>query len=126
MVVLGLISAGIFFCLQDSSSLTVQERLDRVWSLLCMPDALRLDMAIKYSSETYFDKLDEVFSLEFSSLDQTHFIFFIRSLFLFQMIVHWEAAVKLILSRENLITRLEDFERFASDPNRFFEKGVWN
>jgi hypothetical protein len=32
--------------------------------------------------------------------------------------------VKLILSREALITKLEDFERLASDPNRFFEKGT--
>lgn len=27
---------------------------------MCMPDNLRLDMAIKYSSETYIDNLEEV------------------------------------------------------------------
>ena len=27
---------------------------------MCMPDNLRLDMAIKYSSETYIDTLEEV------------------------------------------------------------------
>ena len=27
---------------------------------MCMPDNLRLDMAIKYSSETYIDSLEEV------------------------------------------------------------------
>lgn len=81
-----------------SSPLSLQDRLDRVWTLLCMPDALRLDMAIKYSSEIYIDKLEEV-------------------------LLQWETAVKLVLLRERLITKLEDFERLASDPNRFFEKG---
>ena len=42
------------------------------------------------------------------------------------MLQQWEVAVKLILSRESLITKLEDFERLASDPNRFFEKGTWS
>merc|ERR1719245_2856496 len=35
----------------------------------------------------------------------------------------WEEATELILQRESLIAKLEQFERFASDPNRFFEKG---
>lgn len=37
-----------------------QERLERIWMLLCMPDAQRLDMAIKYSAEPYSTRLIEV------------------------------------------------------------------
>ncbi|XP_028416797.1 coiled-coil domain-containing protein 87-like isoform X3 [Dendronephthya gigantea] len=40
-----------------------------------------------------------------------------------QVLQHWETAVKLILAREALITKLEDFERLSSDPNHFFERG---
>lgn len=40
--------------------LSLQDRLERVWSLMCMPDNQRLDMAIKYSSDTYIDSLEEV------------------------------------------------------------------
>ena len=29
----------------------------------------------------------------------------------------------MILERESLMTKLEDFERTASDPNRFFVRG---
>lgn len=39
---------------------TSQERLEAVWNSLQMPDHLRLDMAIKYSSNEYADKLVEV------------------------------------------------------------------
>ena len=35
----------------------------------------------------------------------------------------WETATDLIIKREELIAKLENFERLASDPNRFFEKG---
>ena len=49
----------------------------------------------------------------------------IKILVLTQAIVSWEAATQAILERENLITKLEDFERTASDPNRFFEKGLF-
>ena len=31
----------------------------------------------------------------------------------------------MILRREDLVEKLEKFERLASDPNRFFEKGKW-
>ena len=30
----------------------------------------------------------------------------------------------MVLKRESLIAKLEGFERQASDPNRFFEKGT--
>ena len=37
-----------------------QERLESIWQQLNMPDALRLDMAIKYSCNEHFNKLNEV------------------------------------------------------------------
>ena len=42
---------------------------------------------------------------------------------LFQSLASWEVATEVILERESLMTKLEDFERTASDPNRFFVKG---
>lgn len=35
----------------------------------------------------------------------------------------WELAAQLIIRREEIIYNLENFERFASDPNRYFVKG---
>lgn len=78
---------------------SAQDRLERVWTLLCMPDAQRLDMAIKYSAEPYSTKLLESLAV-------------------------WEVATEAVLQRESLMTKLEDFERTASDPNRFFIKGT--
>ena len=40
--------------------LTPQDRLERVWASLQMPDAHKLDMAIKYSSDDFHHKLEEV------------------------------------------------------------------
>ena len=42
---------------------------------------------------------------------------------IFQAIDSWEEATDLVVQREALINKLENFERLASDPNRFFEKG---
>ncbi|KAL9986945.1 hypothetical protein ACROYT_G001163 [Oculina patagonica] len=81
----------------EAASLSPQDRLERVWTLLCMPDAQRLDMAIKYSAEPYSNSLLEALTF-------------------------WEIATEVILERESLMTKLEDFERTASDPNRFFAK----
>ncbi|XP_078689276.1 coiled-coil domain-containing protein 87-like isoform X3 [Branchiostoma floridae x Branchiostoma belcheri] len=78
--------------------LTAQERLEKVWSDLQMPDGQKLDMAIKYSSDAYISKLPE-------------------------SIKAWEKATCLILKREAALSQLERFERQASDPNRFFERG---
>ncbi|GFO24604.1 coiled-coil domain-containing protein 87 [Plakobranchus ocellatus] len=74
-----------------------QERLEKVWQQLQMPDNLRLDMAIKYSCNAYFSKLTEAME-------------------------RWELVAESILQREALLTKLESFERHASDPNRFFNK----
>ncbi|KAL3867400.1 hypothetical protein ACJMK2_044605 [Sinanodonta woodiana] len=78
--------------------LTPQERLERVWKNLEMPDSQKLDMAIKYSCNEFYNKLSEA-------------------------ILRWEKVTELILKREDLLAKLERFERNASDPNRFFEKG---
>lgn len=37
-----------------------QERLEEVWLQLRMPDAQRLDMAIKYSGTEWFSRLEDV------------------------------------------------------------------
>lgn len=81
----------------EVGSLSPQDRLERLWTLLCMPDAQRLDMAIKYSAEPHSNNLLEA-------------------------LIFWEIATEVILDRESLMTKLEDFERAASDPNRFFAK----
>ena len=39
---------------------TFQERMEKVWTSLHIPDNIKLDMAIKYSSEPYVDALEEV------------------------------------------------------------------
>ncbi|XP_062617089.1 coiled-coil domain-containing protein 87-like isoform X2 [Saccostrea cucullata] len=87
-------------CTEESGevTLTPQERLEKVWGSLEMPDNLKLDMAIKYSTNDYYVKL-------------------------YEAIEHWEKVTDLILKREDLLAKLEKFERAASDPNRFFEKG---
>lgn len=41
-----------------------------------------------------------------------------------QAITAWELAARLIQRRELLLSQLEDFEREASDPSRFFQQGI--
>jgi hypothetical protein len=77
---------------------TTQERLERVWTLLRMSDEAKLDMAIKYCTANYANKISDA-------------------------IEDWEIATNLIIERERHIFDLETFERYASDPNRFFQKG---
>ncbi|XP_032735803.1 LOW QUALITY PROTEIN: coiled-coil domain-containing protein 87, partial [Lontra canadensis] len=77
--------------------LNLQKRLERLWSILEVPDKDRLDMAIKYSSNARLRQLPSLVSA-------------------------WEQALKPIQLREMLLGRLEWFERQASDPNRFFQK----
>ncbi|XP_053417645.1 coiled-coil domain-containing protein 87 [Nycticebus coucang] len=77
--------------------LTLQKRLERLWSILEIPDQDRLDMAIKYSSNARLRQLPALVS-------------------------SWERVLKPIQLREMLLGRLEWFERQASNPNRFFQK----
>lgn len=84
--------------LEDSHKiLSLQKRLERVWSMLDVPEKDRLDMAIKYSSNARLRQLPALVSA-------------------------WERALQPIQLREILLGRLEWFERQASDPNRFFQK----
>ncbi|CAF3354495.1 unnamed protein product [Rotaria sp. Silwood1] len=76
----------------------VQKRLEQIWKLLKMTDNDRLHMAVKYSTIEYEKKIE-------SALDA------------------WEFIAQLIVQREKFINDLENFERTASDPNRFFEPG---
>lgn len=77
--------------------LSLQQRLERLWVMLEVPDQSRLDMVIKYSSNARLQQLPAL----------------IRA---------WERVLKPIQKRELLLGRLEWFERQASDPNRFFQK----
>ncbi|KAF6040750.1 CCDC87 [Bugula neritina] len=92
----GALGSGAEFVTKTAPSF--QDRMEKVWNSLHIPDGMKLDMAIKYSSECYMDNLEEVISA-------------------------WEAATSLIIQREQMISELESFERLASDPNRFFENG---
>jgi len=44
----------------EPSAPSPQDRLEKVWTNLEMPDSLKLDMAIKYSCNEFFNKLTEV------------------------------------------------------------------
>ncbi|XP_041059046.1 coiled-coil domain-containing protein 87 [Carcharodon carcharias] len=78
----------------------IQNRLQCIWTALRIPDSERLDMAIKYSSHKHKALVSKALEA-------------------------WETAVKLIKEREYILSKLEQFERFASNPNRFFAKGYW-
>lgn len=80
-----------------SRILNLQQRLEKLWIVLEVPDQSRLDMVIKYSSNARLRQLPTL----------------IRA---------WERALKPIQTRELLLGRLEWFERQASDPNRFFQR----
>eukprot|EP00794_Sanderia_malayensis_P013709 gene13709-15137_t len=79
--------------------ITIQDRLETIWNRLRMPENLRLDMAIKYSLERKSEDLAQAMEC-------------------------WENATHKIIEREELMNILEKFERIASDPNRFFQKGL--
>lgn len=64
-----------------------------------MSDSEKLDMAIKYCTLNYAGRL-------------------------YEALADWESATDLIIEREKFIYDLENFERYASDPNRFFLKGT--
>ncbi|XP_018430239.1 PREDICTED: coiled-coil domain-containing protein 87, partial [Nanorana parkeri] len=82
----------------SASYLDLQNKINAVWNALHVPEGQRLDMAIKYSSNEYRDRLPEAIRV-------------------------WEKAVILIQRREKMLAELEIFEREASDPNRFFLRG---
>ena len=44
----------------QGSEIGAQDRLEKVWTMLGLPDAKKLDMAIKYSSDRYHSMLHDV------------------------------------------------------------------
>ena len=76
---------------------SLQKRLERLWSILEVPNKDRLDMAIKYSSNARLRQLPSLVSA-------------------------WEQTLRPIQLRETWLGKLEWFELQASDPNRFFQK----
>ncbi|XP_072257191.1 coiled-coil domain-containing protein 87 [Pyxicephalus adspersus] len=82
----------------SASHVDLQKKINVIWNALHVPESQRLDMAIKYSSNEYRDRLPKAIQV-------------------------WEKAVILIQKREKMLAELEMFEREASDPNRFFHKG---
>ncbi|XP_069620412.1 coiled-coil domain-containing protein 87 isoform X2 [Ranitomeya imitator] len=76
----------------------IQKKMSAIWTVLYVPESQRLDMAIKYSSYEYRDRLQEAIKM-------------------------WDRAITLIKRREKILAELETFETAASDPNRFFNKG---
>ncbi|KAM4676010.1 LOW QUALITY PROTEIN: coiled-coil domain-containing protein 87 [Discoglossus pictus] len=75
-----------------------QQRINAVWDILRLSHEQRLDMAIKYCSNEYQGLLEKAIRM-------------------------WEKTATLVKRREELLAKLEMFEREASDPNRFFQKG---
>ena len=45
---------------EQEYDLSAQDRLEKVWAMLGMPDSSKLDMAIKYSSDRYHNMLGDV------------------------------------------------------------------
>ncbi|KAJ3151892.1 Coiled-coil domain-containing protein 87 [Geranomyces michiganensis] len=76
----------------------MQEELEILWVRLKMPLDQKLDMAIKYGGHRFGPKLETAIRL-------------------------WKTASQHIITREELLKEIEAFERTASDPERFFQKG---
>ncbi|KAJ3115662.1 Myosin regulatory light chain 12B [Phlyctochytrium bullatum] len=86
---------------QEEENLNIieaQKHLEELWVTLKMPVDQKLDMAIKYGSPKFAQKLKTAIEL-------------------------WETARNYIIDRENLLKEIEKFEVVASDPQRFFRKG---
>lgn len=86
-----------------------------------------LDMAIKYSSHEWRRHLQEVQIMIMSSPafpSWSSRIYVVTWMYLcLQAIAAWEEVARLIQKRELLLCKLEDFEREAPDPSRFFQRG---
>ncbi|XP_064390453.1 uncharacterized protein LOC135338299 isoform X2 [Halichondria panicea] len=76
-----------------------QKRLCELWRRLHFPESLQVDMAIKYSNPQKSSQFITVLGL-------------------------WDKVACVIENREKLLSDLENFEREASDPTRFFSKGT--
>ncbi|KAI8823681.1 uncharacterized protein EV422DRAFT_366033 [Fimicolochytrium jonesii] len=77
----------------------MQSELEHLWVTLKMPLDQKLDMAIKYGDHKFAAKLEMAIGL-------------------------WKTVSERIISREELMKQIEVFERYASDPERFFVRGA--
>ncbi|CAF0958945.1 unnamed protein product [Adineta steineri] len=84
--------------LNNVKNINAQKRLEYIWKTVRMTDNDRLHMAVKYSTREYESKIEGALEA-------------------------WESILQLIVRREKFINDLENFERTASDANRFFESG---
>ena len=88
-----------------------------------MTDQAKLEMAVKYCSDEYADKLTTVIYFHINILIKFYYYFlFSKTFFSKQAIEYWEKITDMIVRREKIVYQLENFERNASDPNRFFVK----
>ncbi|KAI8806093.1 hypothetical protein BJ742DRAFT_680429, partial [Cladochytrium replicatum] len=77
---------------------SVQPKLEKVWMMLKTPSDQRLSMAIKYGSHGFAPKLQKAIDM-------------------------WEMLAEHVVQREALMQEIEEFEKSASDPVRFFRRG---
>ncbi|KAI9145969.1 hypothetical protein BKA69DRAFT_314519 [Paraphysoderma sedebokerense] len=75
--------------------LTPQERLENIWDQLHIDDGARLDMAMRYGSDSYVLELASLLAL-------------------------WEDVTRAIIEREAILHELRLFELDHSDPERLF------
>eukprot|EP00163_Fabomonas_tropica_P004658 TRINITY_DN1409_c0_g1_i1.p1 TRINITY_DN1409_c0_g1~~TRINITY_DN1409_c0_g1_i1.p1 ORF type:complete len:1348 (-),score=333.07 TRINITY_DN1409_c0_g1_i1:60-4103(-) len=78
-----------------------QQLLERLWNTARMPVYQKVDMMVKYTTESYAKKID-------AALQQ------------------WDLCIKLAQDRERALEALQDFEWIASDPRRYFTESSVN
>ena len=118
---------------------TIQQRLQAVWSRLHFTMQQSMEMAIKYSSHQYKPHTRKVCHTSGMQIFTTQFAcihtYLSAKVFLCYHIVHdpintiqalnlWENVCNMIEEREGQLEELQIFENTASDPSRFFTKGV--
>eukprot|EP00049_Salpingoeca_infusionum_P015163 m.291320 g.291320 ORF g.291320 m.291320 type:complete len:928 (+) comp15826_c0_seq3:148-2931(+) len=94
---------------------SLQVRLQNVWDVLRLTALQRLDKALQYSSSAYTQNQHSLDTRTARLKGQ-------RLLSLQHAVDLWEAAARAIQDREAVLADLEQFERVASDPARFFTR----
>ncbi|KAJ3109735.1 Coiled-coil domain-containing protein 87 [Physocladia obscura] len=82
----------------DTDISVAQQELEELWVILKMPLDQKLDMAIKYGSRKFSNRVELA-------------------------IKYWKQASEYILAREQLLREIEEFEKVSSNPERYFMKG---
>ena len=90
---------------------TLHTKLNEIWKKLLMPPVTRMSMMIKYSSKKFMASIIEAFRTNQSPMGPLN-----------ETVALWEGVGDAILRREECLGRLEEFERTASDPARYFIK----